>query len=246
MFSLDAWFHQVSVASALGFALVALAGLVMGFAPSSLPLAAVVAGYVGGQRPREETNRRSTGLRLSAGFVLGLATIDAVIGALFGFLGATVIRVLAGSLAITNLVIALLLAVLGLALLRKIHIVIPVLRPRPRRVATFKAAYGLGIPFGLSVCPACTPIVLPILAAAAASGTPGLGGVLLFVFGLARGIPLLIAGAAAGTIKTAPRFTLWVPRIEQASGILLLLAAAYFLYQSALYVGLVAPLSLMS
>jgi len=239
---LEAWFQHVSVISPVGFALVALAGLSMGVAPSSLPLASVVAGFVGAQSRDGETSARMTGLWLSAGFVLGLATVDAAVGVFFGFLGFATIRVLAGSLAVTNLVIAVLLIVLGLALLRKIHIVIPILRPRSSRVDSFTAAYALGIPFGLSVCPACTPMLLPILGAAAVTATPWVGGVLLLVFGLARGIPLLIVGAATEKIKTVPRFTLWVPKIERASGVLLLLAAIYFLYQSGVYAGLFAPL----
>jgi cytochrome c-type biogenesis protein len=35
---------------------------------------------------------------------------------------------------------------------------------------------------------------------------------------------------------------MWVPQIEKACGVLLLLAALYFLYQCAAYAGLVAPL----
>jgi cytochrome c-type biogenesis protein len=237
----DAWFQHVSVTSPVGFALVALVGLLMGVAPSSLPIASVVGGYVAGQSGDQGTRKRMLGLWLSAGFVLGLATIDLAIGVLFGFLGFSVIRVLAGSLAITNLVLAALLGVLGLALLRKIHFAIPVLRPTPRPVDSFRAAYFLGIPFGLSVCPACTPMVLPILGAAAVSGTPWLGGVLLLIFGLARGIPLLFVGAAADKIKTMPRLTLWVPKIERASGVVLLIAGLYFLYQSAVYAGLLSP-----
>ena len=125
---LDAVFQHVSAMSPLGFTLVALAGLVMGIAPSSLPLASVVAGYVGAQSPDGETNTRMTGLRIAAGFVLGMATVDTAVGIFFGFVGFTIIRLLAGSLAVTNLVLAVLLVVMGLTLLRKIHIVIPVLR----------------------------------------------------------------------------------------------------------------------
>lgn len=240
MLDLDAWFRNVSVISPLGFALVAAAGLLMGVAPSSLPLASVVAGYVGGQSRDAEENTRTIGLRLSLGFVLGLVTVDVAIGVFFGFLGFAVIRILASSLAITNLVLAVLLVVLGLALLRKIRIVIPVLRPRAHQVASFGKAYALGIPFGFSVCPACTPMVLPILGAAAVSGTPWLGGILLLVFGLARGTPLLVVGAATEKIKALPRFAVWVPKIERASGVLLILAAIYFLFQSAIYAGLFA------
>ncbi|MDE2229456.1 MAG: sulfite exporter TauE/SafE family protein [Alphaproteobacteria bacterium] len=222
--------------SALVVTAVGLAGLLVGVAPSSLPLYSVVGGYVGGQAAG-----RARGIFLSAGFVLGQATIDAAIGILFGFIGLTVIITIARYLALTNLLIAVILVALGLALLRKIHIVVPRLRSEVRRVDTFAAAYALGIPFGLTTCPACTPMVLPVLGAAAATGSPWLGGLLLFVFGVARGLPLLLVGAAAQAIKGVPRFTLWVPTIERAGGVLLLTAAVFFLYQSAAFWGLVSP-----
>lgn len=246
MLNPDTWLQQVSVASPIGFVLVAAAGLVMGLAPSSLPLALVVAGYVGGQARRPGASAWRRAALLSTGFIMGVATVDAAIGILFGFLGSAAIRLLARSLAITNLLLAALLVVIGLALLRKIHIVLPVLRPVPRRVDSVAAAFALGVPFGLSVCPACTPMVLPILGAAALSGTPWLGGALLLVFGLARGVPLVFVGAAAGTLKAVPRFTMWVPQIEKAGGALLLIVALYFLYQSAAQAGLVPPVTFSS
>ena len=235
-----AWLNQASGMSAFVVAAVALAGLLVGVAPSSLPLYSVVGGYVGGQ-----ASARAKGLLLSAGFILGQATIDAGIGILFGFLGLTVIITIARYLALTNLLIAAILVLLGLALLRKIHIVLPVLRPEARRVNTFAAAYALGVPFGLTTCPACTPMVLPVLGAAAATGSPWLGGLLLFVFGIARGLPLLLIGVAAQAAKRVPRFTLWVPMIERAGGVLLLIAALYFLFQSAVYSGLVPPIQFL-
>lgn len=237
---LTAWLAQGSGRPTLVVGVVALAGLLVGVAPSSLPLYSVVAGYVGGQ-----AGGRTKGLLLTAGFVLGMATVDAVVGALFGFLGFAVVAAIARYLALTDLLLAALLTILGLALLRKIHIVVPVLRPEARPVDSFTAAYALGVPFGLSACPACTPMMLPILGAAAATGTPWLGGVLLFVFGLSRGVPLLLVGATADTAKRMPRFTMWVPTIERVSGILLLIAALYFLYQSAAAAGVVPPLQFL-
>jgi cytochrome c-type biogenesis protein len=214
----------------------------MGVAPSSLPLASIVAGYIGGQTTNRNINGLRKGLLLSTGFVLGLATVDAAAGILFGFVGLTAITILNGSLVITNLLLGMLLVVFGLALLRTIRIILPVLRPAPRPVNSFSAAYGLGIPFGLSVCPACVPMVLPILGAATVGGTPWLGGVLMLIFGLARGIPLLVVGFATEKIKAVPAVATWIPRIEQISGVLLILAAVYFLYLSAMYAGLIAPI----
>jgi cytochrome c-type biogenesis protein len=85
-----------------------------------------------------------------------------------------------------------------------------------------------------------------ILVSQIAPGTPWLGGALLFLFGLARGVPLLVVGMAAEAIKGVPRLTLWVPKIERASGVLLLIAALYFAYQSAVYAGLAPPLAFSS
>ena len=242
---LAAWLDQISAISPLAFAVVAFAGLTMGGAPSSLPLFSVAVGYVAGQAEEQESTARAKGLLLAGGFVLGMATVDAAIGALFGFLGYAVIQTLASYLALTNLFLAALLVFLGLVLLRKVRIRLPVLRPEIRRLDSFTAAYALGIPFGLSSCPACTPMMLPILGAAAATGEPWLGAVLLFTFGLARGVPLLIAGVAAGTIKHVHRFATWVSTIERAGGLLLLVAALYFLYQSGAATGIFPPLQFL-
>jgi cytochrome c biogenesis protein CcdA len=147
----DTWLQQVPIASPIGLALVAATGLLMGMAPSSLPLASVVPGYVGGQAQGPDVGAWRKGLLLSTGFILGLATVDSGIGVLFGFLGTTAIRLVAGSLAVTNLFLAALLVVLGLALLRKIRIVlrccgrsragsIPLGRP-------MRSAFRSGFPF---------------------------------------------------------------------------------------------------
>ena len=47
---------------------------------------------------------------------------------------------------------------------------------------------------------------------------------MLLVFGLARSIPLLVGGAVTEKIKAVPRFALWIPKFERASGAMPLLA----------------------
>lgn len=242
MTGLLAQFQDLPTISLAAFALVAAAGLLMGIAPSSLPLASVVVGSVAGRGTAEIATASRQGLLFASGFVLGIATVDAAIGGLFGLIGFALIRALAGSLVITNLVLAMILVVMGLALLRVIHVPWLRLQARPRKVTSFGEAYALGIPFGISTCPACTPIVLPVLGAAAATGEAWVGAALLFTFGVARGVPLLIAGAATGAVTQLNSVAIWVPRIERAGGVLLLLAAIYFLYQGAAASGAVPPL----
>ena len=241
MADLATWFQQISAASLLAFAVVALAGLGMGVAPSSLPMFSVVVGYVAGRDETSEARNRFRGVWLTMGFVLGIASVDAVIGALFAFLGYTALRALASHLVLTNLFLFVLLVIFGLVLLRKLRVVLPVLRPLPRKANSFAAAYVLGVPFGLSTCPACTPMILPILGAAAATGVPWLGAVLLFTFGLARGVPLLFAAAVVDTVKHVHRFAPLMPKIEQAGGVLLLVGSLFFLYQAGAAAGFVPP-----
>jgi cytochrome c-type biogenesis protein len=234
-------FNEISAVSPLAFALVALVGLVMGVAPNSLPMYSIVIGYVVGGRGNDAAVERGRGFFLAFGFVLGMATVDAAIGALFGLIGDVLIRALASYLVLTNLFLAVFLVIFGLALLRKIRIGLPVLRPGLKRANSFPAAYLLGIPFGLSTCPSCTPMILPILGAAAATGGPWLGAALLFVFGLARGAPLVLAGAAAGMVDHVQWAATWVPIVERTGGVLMLVASLYFVYESAAYAGLVTP-----
>lgn len=242
----DAVLNQIAEGSPLAFLMVAAAGLMIAIAPSSLPLVSVVTGYTAGQGAgTQETDgvRRGwrTGLALAFGFVLGLATVDAAIGGLFGLIGFGVIAALAGYRVAINLFIAAILLVMALTLLRVVRIRLPVLQPELRPAASFGGAYALGIPFGLSTCPACTPMLMPIMGAAAATGTPWLGAALLFTFGLARGVPLVLVGTFTGMAGTLQRAGLWLPRIEKAGGVLLLLSAIYFLYQGGVYAGYFPP-----
>lgn len=238
---LIAQLEQVSAASLTAVLIVAAAGLLMGVAPSSLPMYSVVVGSVAGRTADSARARR--GLLFALGFVLGLASADALIGGLFGFFGQAVITALAGKLELMNLLIGLLLAVIGLALLRLIRVPWLRLNAKPRELKSFGGAFGLGVPFGFSTCPACTPMTLPILGAAAATGSLWLGAALMFVFGLARGTPLLVAAVATDVVKLVPRFAPVIPRIEFTGGLLVLLAALYFFYLSAFYAGLAPPIN---
>lgn len=237
MIELEPLLQDVTGLTPLAVALVALAGLVVGIAPSSFPLISVAAGFAISRGAAASGKRRIEGFWLSLGFALGITAVDAVLGALFGLAGFAVLRVLASYLAVAYGLLAIILFVTALALLRIIHIVIPVTRPTARPTGTFLGSFLLGLPFGLSTCPACTPLLLPVVAAAAATADPLMGAVLMATFGLARGIPIVVAGTAAGSLahpRRSHRFTLSAERI---GGALMFAASIYFLYQAILYAG---------
>jgi cytochrome c-type biogenesis protein len=222
-------FEALQTISLAAFGIVFLAGFAMGLAPSSYALYPVIAGYVAGE---DETRSPARGFVLSLAFVLGTATVDAALGALFGFLGGVVIETVARYVVLWNVVVAAVLIGFGLALLRLFRVKWPVLRMTWRKAHSVPGAYAMGIPFGLTACPACTPMILPMLGAAAATGTWWFGALLMFVFGLARGLPLLLVGAGAGWFARLRAATSWVPRLQSAAGWLLLLGGAYFLFEA--------------
>ena len=134
----------------------------------------VAAGLAAGQ---SSDRPRIAGVWLSSGFALGIATTDALIGALFGVAGFAVMRVLGSFLALVYAFLATVLIVTALALLRLIHVAIPMFAPSIKPARSFLGSYFLGLPFGLSTCPACTPLVLPVVLAAATTADPASCGV---------------------------------------------------------------------
>jgi cytochrome c-type biogenesis protein len=241
MIELEPLLQEITALTPLAVALVALAGLVVGVAPSSFPLASVAIGLAAGRGATALGRQRLEGMWLSMGFALGIATVDAVIGALFGLAGFAVLSALASHLSVIYFLLAAILAVTGLALLHAIRIAVPVLRPSAKPASSFFGSYMLGLPFGLSTCPACTPLLLPVVAAAASTADPLMGGILMATFGVARGIPIVLAGSVAGSLSRLRRTHGFIVWAERTGGALLLAAAAYFLYQAAIYAGWLLP-----
>ena len=242
MFELESLLSEVSGLTPTSLLVIVFVGLIVGVSPSSFPLLSVAIGFVAGKQSDGTTSLRRQGFVLSLGFVLGIALVDAVLGAFFGSVGFLVLRVLNQYMSYAYTLITLLLVFLGLVLLRIVRVRIRLLEPSKRAANDFFSAFMLGIPFGLSTCPACTPLLLPILAVAASSGDPYLGGLLLFTFGIARGIPILLVGTTSDILRQTQKHYSWTSRVEQIGGVLLLLAAPYFAYQAAAYAGWVPPI----
>ena len=223
----------VTSGSPAAFGLAFLLGLVAAFAPSSLAMAPAV---MGAAVEGHAHSRRHTVGRAVA-FVAGVLVVDAVVGAAFAAGGEPVIAWLEARLALWFGLMFLVLA--GLAV-----IVLGIWRPTPPRLAADRlpeadglgGAFLAGIPFGLLACPSCTPMLLPVILGAAATGDPVLGAAMLATFGLGRGLPLVAVGASAGLARRARSLRQYVPTIERVVGILLALGSLYYLWAFALTV----------
>lgn len=105
---------------------------------------------------------------------------------------------------------------------------LPAFAPRTCAGGTTGGAFMVGVPFGLMACPGCTPLLLPVAVGAASAGNVFYGAALMGAFALGRDIPLAVLGTFTGVFERMLTATRLVRRAEAAVGVLLLLAAAYF------------------
>lgn len=221
---LQATFAEVS---AVAFALAFVLGIVVAFAPSSLAMTPAVIGYVTGSHTRSTAGA----LRLATAFVVGVLVVDAAIGAAAALGGRAAIAALEQRLALWFALMVVALVALALVNLGVWRPRLPSYVPRLRhgRGSGTVGAFLAGVPFGLLACPTCTPLLLPVLFGAVATGDPVYGAGLVGAFGVGRGLPLVAVGVVAGAARTARGLSRWVAPVEKVVGVLLLLGAAYFL-----------------
>lgn len=229
--SLNETFAEPS-AAVVGLALVF--GLLVGFAPSTLALAPVVVGYVGGAQARSIPRA----LGLSGSFVAGMVAVDVALGAVFALAGRGALRVLGAGLPLWYAIVTVLLVVLAVINLGLWRPKLPSLTPRGRLPTHPLGGFALGVPFGLVTCPACTPLLLPIALGAAATANPAYGAVLFGAFAVGRGLPLIALGVSGRAMALVHAGARLMGRLKGALGVLLLAAAGFFFYRFLMVGGL--------
>ena len=94
-------------------------------------------------------------------------------------------------------------------------------------------AFLIGIAFGAGWTPCIGPALAGILTIAAATASVREGVTLLAVYSLGLAIPFLAATAALDRfMSSSGRFRRWLPRLQQASGVLVLIVAVILLTDS--------------
>jgi cytochrome c biogenesis protein CcdA/thiol-disulfide isomerase/thioredoxin len=208
-------------------ALILLGGLALNLTPCVLPmipinLAIIGAGAQAGSRRR--------------GFLLG-STYGAAMAVVYGVLGLVVILT-AGTFGTINASpwfnagIAALFVVLGLAMFDVFDIDFSRFSSGmrgPAQRGTFAVAFTMGAVAALLAGACVAPVVIQVVLFSSslyASGTP-LALALPFVLGLGMAIPWPIAGAGLAAL---PKPGLWMVRVKQAFGVLILGTAVYYGY----------------
>lgn len=223
---------QVGGVAAFGVAF--LGGLVAGFGPCVLPMLPAVFGYVSGMVIKEPDVGRPSrllarALGLSVVFVIGMSLVFATIGALAGFLGQALLFGAWAYYVIAAVCVVIALQMLELIALPidRLNALLPMRRPERRGIV---GALLFGMLFGLVASPCSTPILAAIATIAATTGSAAKGGALLFVYGLGKGVPLLLLGVASGSLGVMRKVSKLTPLLTRIGGIGLLAAAAYLVW----------------
>jgi cytochrome c-type biogenesis protein len=235
--NIEALATQLTNGSSVGMAAAGIAfvgGMVAGFGPCVLPMMPAVFGYVTGRVAEGGPNlvpraALARGLGLSAVFVLGMSLVFASIGAAAGLLGHAI---MAGAWA--YYVAAAVCAVIGLQMLGLVNLPVDRLnRFLPARRPGRGGLWGtllFGMMFGLVASPCSTPILVAIATMAASSGSASSGAVLLFIYGLGKGVPLVLLGLASGSLTFMRSISRVTPVLTKIGGAALLGAAAYLVW----------------
>jgi len=127
-------------------------------------------------------------------------------------------------------ILAAVAVVMGLQLLGVLTFNLPGLKKIPLKKAGVSGSLAMGLLFGLVASPCATPVLAVIITYAALQAEPLYGSILLFVYGLGHGIPLLVAGTFTGMAKNLPKFSKYTQYISYFSGLVLVLAGLYLLF----------------
>jgi cytochrome c-type biogenesis protein len=195
-------------------------GIVTSLSPCSVALLLAMFSYVMTARRKEEYLRKSTspsreGFMIGIAFTLGMAIVFFVLGLFLSDIGVFIRQAL-----IFDLAVGLLMIVLGINIIKPIGEIIEPVRSRLSfrkadpddppakrkgimerlvnismdlfKYSAFIGAFTLGVFFALGWAPCAISLVFPVLIWLISQDvTPLVGGMMLFVFGLGHGVPVI-------------------------------------------------------
>jgi len=211
--------------SPLALILVFAGGVVTSIGPCNLAMIPLIIGFVGGSR--DLTKGRS--FVLSVTFATGLAITFMLLGVVIAFVGGLV----GAGHSWFYYVVAAICILIGLQLLGVVHLPMPAFLADQRQRMTWRGVPGalaLGLVSGLVASQCATPVLAAILTYVMAKGAVVYGALLLFVYALGRGVPIVLAGTFAGVLKGLGVFGRWAPTLEKVSGVIIIAVGLYLVW----------------
>lgn len=213
-------------ASVLGYLLVFFGGVITSIGPCNAAMVPLIIGYIGGSA---ELPRRKA-FSISLVFALGLAVTFMLLGIVASLVGGMI----GGSTRLWYYIVAAVCFIIGLQMLGVLHLNPPVWLSNLKEKVKTKNLFGaflLGLVSGLVASQCATPVLAAILTYVMAQ-KQGLiyGAVLLFIYALGRGVPIVLAGTFTGALKGMRSIGKWSESLEKASGVIIILVGFYFIW----------------
>jgi thiol:disulfide interchange protein len=205
-------------------AAVFLLGLLMSLTPCIYPMIPITIGIL--QAQGGTSSLIANALQAGA-YATGMATTFALLGTFAAYTGTLFGAAMQHPLVI--LIFCLLLVYLAGSLFGFYELRVPSFnyRPRTTKKKSLLAAFGFGMFSGTVASPCVSPGLIALLAIVSTLRNVFLGFILLFVFGWGLSMPLLIIGTFSQTLSLFPRAGMWMVRIKQAMGVILLCIALW-------------------
>ena len=212
--------HLTLVSYPLAFA----GGILTSLMPCNLSMIPVIIGYVGGQH--EMSRRKACWLSFvfTIGTSLTFVALGVIAGKIGGFFGTRS--------AVMKYVAAGVCVFIGLHLLKAIQLNFDfITRLQPKRVSHTGTigSFLLGLVIGVTGSQCVIPILAPLLVFVTVKGSVVYGAVLLFLFALGRGVPVVLAGTYTGALRALPVMERWTPWFERAAGVLIIGVGLFFI-----------------
>ncbi len=203
-------------------------GLLMSLSPCIYPMIPITLAVIGTQSQEKGV---AHGLMLSVTYVIGLALVYAIMGAL----SATVFSGITAFMQSPPILIpiAVLMLVLSFGMFGAFELQAPAfLRDRLQGPGASKGGlvgvFVMGMVAGLVASPCVGPFLAALLVWVATTGKWFLGFWTLFVFGIGMGMLLMAVGTFPGMMKSLPQSGGWMESIKKGMGLLLVAMAFYF------------------
>ena len=197
-------------------------GIITSLSPCILSMLPVMIGYIAGYG---DNSTKTKGFALSTTFVLGMSTTFAILGLVAASLG-----IVFGQISsVWYYILATVAIIMGLNLLGVISFNIPGIKKMPVVLTGYLGAYVMGLFFGLAASPCATPVLAVIMTYVALEGELVFGALLLFIYGIGHGLPLILAGTFTVLLKKLPKLERYTQYINYFSGGILILLGLYLL-----------------
>lgn len=209
---------------ALGIAF--LTGMLLSFSPCTYPMIPITVSVFAGQ-----TRSVGRGLALSAVYVVSMAVMYGLMGLVVSLVGGVFGAWLASPPVV--IAIAIVLVIFSLSMFGLYELQAPLawrqkLGGKAKRGGVLSTII-LGVVAALVISPCVGPFVAGILVYVAASGSPVIGFLVLFVFAIGLGTLYIIIGTFSSAISRLPGSGEWMESVKKFFGFVLLMMALYFL-----------------